>query len=438
MDNGGIILAYTFSKGIHPDDHKELTAELPLVAMPVPDVLYIPLLQHLGAPTEAVVAAGDKVKAGTLIGKAKGYVSSNIYSSVSGEVKGIVSRKSPQGNKIPHVEIINDKLYEEQRLPSLINPSGKNIVSRIQEAGIVGMGGATFPTHVKLSPNKPVDTLIINAAECEPYITCDYRLMLEVAEDIIEGTKYLMSALNVTRAIIGIEDNKPKAINKLSLLTEEGIEVCALKAKYPQGAEKQLIYALTKRKVPIGGLPMDVGVVVVNLHSAYSIALAVRDGIVSHTRAMTVSGKAIANPCNIIVRTGTTYQDIYNYCKGDGEEIPALKVLSGGPMMGFAQADLSASVTKGTSSLLFLTADEVNTASPDPCINCTACSHVCPMNLMPMFIDSYTISKEYELVKRYHVMNCIECGSCSYICPAKRPLLQSIRLAKKQIKEKGI
>lgn len=429
-------MALTFRKGIHPDDKKELTKDLPLEVMPVPNTLYIPLIQHLGAPAEVQVKIGDTVKVGSLIGKAKGYVSANVYSSVSGEVKAIVKRKTATGIMCPHIEIANDGKYDEERLPKLSNPSPKEIIDRIQEAGLVGMGGATFPNHVKLNPNKPVDTLIINAAECEPYITCDYRLMLEASEDIIEGIKYLMQALKVSKAIIGIEDNKPEAIAKMNSLSGDGIEVATLKAKYPQGAEKQLIYAITRRKVPASGLPMDVGIVVFNLHSAYAVTQAVRDGIPSHTRAMTVSGKGVHKPCNLIVRTGVTYQDVYDYVKGNDNEV--VKVLSGGPMMGFAQADLNASINKGTSALLFLTADEVNIESLEPCINCTACRHVCPMNLMPMFLDAYTLSGDLELVNRYNVMNCIECGSCAFICPAKRPLVQSIRLAKKQIKQKGI
>lgn len=430
-------MALTFKRGIHPQDNKELTAESPLAIMPVPDAVYIPLSQHIGAPAEAVVSAGDKVKAGTLIGKAKGYVSSNVYSSVSGEVKGIVMRKTAQGNLIPHIQIANDKEYAEERLKALVNPSSEDIIKRIQEAGIVGMGGAAFPTHVKLTPNKPVDLLIINASECEPYITCDYRMMMEEAEDVIYGIKLLMKALKVNKAVIGIEENKPKAIEKMILFAEDGIEVQPLKVKYPQGAEKQLIYALTRRKVPAGGLPMDIGAVVVNLHSAYAVAQAVRDGIPSYTRAMTVSGKGIANKGNFIVRAGTTYQDIYEHVKGE-EDLKPVKVLSGGPMMGYAQADLTAAVTKGTSALLFLTDEEVNLMGPGPCINCTACRHICPMNLMPMFIDAYTQEGDLDALKRYQTNNCIECGSCSFICPAKRPLLQSIRLAKKMLREKEI
>jgi len=428
-------LAFTFKRGIHPKDYKEITADLPLEEMPAPDKVYIPVSQHLGAPCEVAVNPGDKVKVGTLLGKSKGYVSANVYSSVSGEVKGVVMRKTAQGVKVPHIEIANDKQYEEEKMPPLNNPSGKEILERIQQAGIVGMGGATFPSHVKLSPNKPVDILIINAAECEPYITCDYRLLIERAEDIIEGIKYLMKALNVEKAIIGIENNKPKAIEKLTLFQGDGIEVAELKTKYPQGAEKQLIYAITGRKVPAGGLPMDAGVVVQNTHTALSVKEAVKDGVPSYKRALTVSGMGIERPCNLIVRTGTTYEDIYNFAKGEKEREIA-KVLSGGPMMGFAQSDLTASVTKGTSALLFLTKEEVNLSAPDPCINCTACRHVCPMNLMPMFLDAYTKSGDTNALKRYYINNCIECGSCSFICPAKRPLVQSIRLGKKMLKEK--
>lgn len=430
-------MALTFKRGVHPHDKKQYTADIPLSDMPVPDKLYISMCQHIGAPAEAVVKKGDKVKIGTLIGQAKGFVSANVYSSISGEVIGIEKRKNPQGNKVPHIEILNDKKYEEERLEPLINLTKDNIINRIKEAGIVGMGGATFPAHVKLSPNKPVDLLIINGAECEPYITCDYRLILEKMDDILQGIKYTMTALGVNRAVIGIENNKPKAIELLQSKVKDGIEVVPLKAKYPQGAEKQLIYAISKRKVPMGGLPMDVGVVVANMHTTFAIAQAVRDGIPSYMRAMTVAGQAIDKPCNIWVRYGVSYQDVYDYTKGNNQQI-AHKVLSGGPMMGFSQADLTPAVCKGTSALLFLTDEELSLSEASACINCSACRHVCPMNLMPMFLDSYTLAEDLETVKRYQVMNCIECGSCSYICPAKRPLVQSIRLAKKQIKEKGI
>ena len=246
----------------------------------------------------------------------------------------------------------------------------------------------------------------------------------------------MMKALGVTRAVIAIEENKPEAITKLALMCDSGIEVATLKAKYPQGAEKQLIYAVSKRKVPAGGLPMDAGVVVMNTHSSYAVALAVRDGIPLFRRAMTVSGQAVGNPGNFWVRTGTPYEFVYEHCKGGNNKQP-VKVLSGGPMMGFAQADLDAVVVKGTSALLFLTEDEISSASPSACINCGSCAKACPMNLMPMFIDAYTINNDYDKVSRYNVMSCIECGCCTYICPAKRPLVQSIRLAKKQLKARG-
>ncbi|MGI6701085.1 MAG: electron transport complex subunit RsxC [Christensenellales bacterium] len=430
-------MAFTFRKGIHPKGSKERTENLPLETMPAPKTLYFPLSQHLGAPAEAAVKAGDKVKAGSLIGVTKGFVSANVYSSVSGEVKGIVTRKSAQGVMTPHIEIENDGEYSEALLEKLVNPSREQIIERIKQAGIVGMGGAAFPTHVKLTPSKPVDTLIINGAECEPYITCDYRLMLERAEEIIKGVKYLMKALNVSKAVIGIENNKPEAINKFLLMDAEGIEIAELKAKYPQGAEKQLIYAITKRKVPAGGLPMDIGAVVQNIHTAYAVYQAIEEGVPSHTRMVTVSGKAISKPANLIVRTGTTYADIYEYCKGDAKK-ECVKVISGGPMMGFAQADLTPSVTKGCSAILFLTREEVCLAKPSPCINCTACSHVCPMNLMPMFIDACAIAGDIDGVIKYKAANCIECGSCSFVCPAKRPLVQSIRLGKKMLKDKVV
>lgn len=430
-------MKYTFKRGVHPNSNK-LTEDCLLEEMPTPKQVCIPLSQHIGAPAQPVVNIGDYVYQGTLIGKAGGFVSANVYSSVSGTVTGFATLPTPTGSSCNHVVIENDEKYQTVTLEKLTEPTKEQIVQRISEAGIVGMGGATFPTHVKLSPKKPVDTLIINAAECEPYITCDYRILMEEVTDFIDGVLLLKKALGVENVYIGIEENKPKAIEKLNDCISEDIKVIPLKAKYPQGAEKQLIYAITKRKVPAGGLPMDIGAVVDNVHTAYSICRAVKYGEPLYRRAMTVSGKGINKRGNYWVRNGVSYEYIHNYTQGGEPYVPYVKVISGGPMMGFAQVNLNAVTSKGSSSLLFLTSDEINTQKPTACINCAGCAKVCPMNLMPMKIEASIQIGDIAGAKANGVLNCIECGSCAYNCPAKRPLVQAIRLSKKLIKERGL
>ncbi len=404
---------------------------------PTPQTVSIPLSQHIGAPAAAVVAVGDEVKVGTMIGKAASFVSANVFSSVSGKVTDIVTCRTAIGAKATHIVIENDGAYEEDFLEPLLSPDAAEIKSRVAEAGIVGMGGATFPTHVKLSPKTPVDVLIINAAECEPYITCDYRLSLEKTSEIFKGVEYMMTALGVENAYIGIEENKPDAIAKLSALATDRIRVIPLVTKYPQGAEKQLIYAITGRVVPEGALPSDVGAVVDNVHTAFAIYEAVELGKPSFMRAMTVSGKACTRPGNYWVRNGVGYKDIAAYC---GETDDAKKVISGGPMMGFAQTDLAPSTGKGTSSLLFLTEEEVSSGDKpiSACINCASCASHCPMRLMPMFIERAVEAEDAALAKKYHALSCLECGCCAYVCPARRPLVTAMRRAKKLIKEKGV
>ena len=314
----------------------------------------------------------------------------------------------------------------------------EEIIERIKDAGIVGMGGATFPTHVKLMPKDPIDTLIINGAECEPYITCDYRLFMEEAVRVIDGVKLLMKALDVKHAYIGIEANKLPAIKRLAKLVPPEIDVMKLKTKYPQGAEKQLIFAITHRTVPTGALPAKVGCVVCNAHTAYCVAKAVRDGETCYRRAMTVSGGGVEMRGNFWVRNGTPYQFIYDTCRGNVIEDVTRKVISGGPMMGFAQADLTAATTKGSSCLLFLTDKEFNTSPTTPCISCGKCIINCPMSLVPREIERAAQKEDFETTFKLGVLNCIECGACSYSCPAKRPLVQAMRLAKKEIKARGI
>lgn len=431
-------MIFTFKRGVHPDG-KKITEDKPLKEFPTPVSVCIPLSQHIGAPAEPVVNVGDYVKEGTLIGKASGFVSANVYSSVSGTVTGFMTLPTAPGGTCNHVVIANDEKYERELLPALENPSPEEIVHRIQEAGIVGMGGATFPTHVKLTPKKHVDTLIINAAECEPYITCDYRLLIEKTQDFIDGVLLLKKALGAENAYIGVEKNKPEAIRKLIAECPPEIKVAPCKVKYPQGAEKQLIYAVTRRVVPCGGLPADVGVVVSNVHTAYSTCRAVKYGEPCYKRAMTVSGSGIAKKGNFWVRNGISYQYIHDVLDADESLVEKhVKIISGGPMMGFAQPSMRVCTSKGSSSLLFLTEKDIDRKPQTQCINCAGCAKVCPMHLMPMKIEAAVLSGDWEEAKKRGVLNCIECGCCAYNCPARRPLTQAIRLGKKTIKEKKI
>ncbi len=424
----------TFKKGISVPHNKYAGASA-LKDCPAPQTVYIPLAQHIGKPATATVAAGDAVKAGTLIGRADGFVSANIFSSVSGTVKAVARLKTPTG-ACDHVVIENDGQYTEQRLPALKDKSGESLLTRMREAGLVGMGGAGFPSHVKFSPKTAVDTFIINAAECEPYITCDYRLMKERAAEFIRGADYLARILGLDKFFVGIEDNKADLVDVLNAAAQNAsvrAEAIMLKSKYPQGAEKQLIYAVTGRKVPLGKLPADVGVVVGNVHTAYALYDAAENGTPLFRRAVTVSGGAIGAPSNLWVRTGMRYSDCAEFCGGVSDD--CVKLLSGGPMMGFALGDLEYSVTKTTGALLALTAAEANTLQPQPCINCGKCARACPMNLMPMYIDAYTRRGDYASAKKYGATSCIECGCCAYSCPAKRPIVQSVRLCKNKIRE---
>ena len=395
----------TFRRGIHPPANK-FTKDAPLEQFPTPERVFISLSQHIGAPAKPVVAVGDHVDEGQLIGEANGFVSANVFSSVSGVVKSFCTLPTANGGEATHVEIENDYLYTKRTLPPLKNPTKDDIIKRVKDAGIVGMGGATFPTHVKLMPKDKVDTLIINGAECEPYITCDYRLFMEEADTILKGVQLLLTALEIDHAYIGIEANKPLAIKHLANIVPENVDVMRLKAKYPQGAEKQLIYATTHRIVPTGELPAKVG--------------------------------GVKERGNFWVRNGVQYQYIYDVCRGDKDEEITRKVVSGGPMMGFAQASLTPACTKGSSCLLFMTDKEFNTNPTTPCISCGKCIINCPMSLVPREIEKAVEKDDFEATFKMGVLNCIECGACSYSCPAKRPLVQAMRLAKKEIKARGI
>ena len=421
----------TFRYGVHPEERKELSKNAPIAAVLPGERVAVPMSQHIGAPAEPVVKVGDRVKAGSLIGRATAIVSANVFSSVSGTVAALEMKEGVSGAKCLHVVIENDFKYEEERLAMLTDPGREEIIARAREAGIVGMGGAAFPFDVKLSVKNPVDILLINGSECEPYITCDYRLMLERAEGVVSGVKLVRKALGAKRAVIAVEANKRDAFDALQrYAAAEGIETALVKTKYPQGGEKQLIYALTKRKVPAGKLPGDVGCIVTNAATAYALYEAVVFGKPLYERVVTVSGLAAARPGNFSVRTGTSFKYL---AERAGIASDFVKAVQGGPMMGVSMHSLEPSVTKSSGALLLLTEGEIRAVEPTPCINCARCANVCPMSLMPMKTDALILKDKTEETKKYHPELCIECGSCAYVCPAKRPLVQSQRLAKKLI-----
>jgi len=429
----------TFKGGIHPGDHKSATSQKKIETLKAPERLIIPLQQHIGAPCEPLVSVGDEVKIGQKIAESKAFVSAPVHASVSGKVIGIEPMLHPNGSKVLSVIIENDG---KDTLHESVVPKGdlekltpKEIIDIIREAGIVGMGGAGFPTHVKLSPpsDKKIEYVIINGAECEPYLTSDHRVMLETPEDVIYGLKAIMKIFGLNKGYIGIEDNKPDAIEVLRKYAsqEKGIEIVALKTKYPQGAEKQLIQAITGREVPSGGLPADVGVVVNNIDTCTAIARAIKTGMPLIRRIVTVSGSAVKDPKNYSVRIGTPFHVLFEQSGGFTEE-PA-KIIMGGPMMGIAQFSVDVPVVKGTSALLAFTKQEAKLWEEKPCIRCGKCVQVCPLHLLPLYMSAYARKDDLEKAEKYHVLDCCECGSCSFICPSKRHLVQSIRLAKQAI-----
>jgi len=405
-----------------------------------PKRVVILMSQHIGAPCKPVVEIGQQVKMGEVIGAPQGFVSAPIHSSVSGKIIAIGSFLSATGRYSPAVVIENDfqdewvYLNERPDYQSLLIDQLKHMV---KEAGIVGMGGAAFPTHVKLSPpkEKPIDTVIINGIECEPYLTADYRLMLQNPREIIEGSKIIMKILDVKKAIIGIENNKPEAIKvmKEAAASESEITVLGLEVKYPQGAEKMLIKSALDRKVPPRGLPMDVGVVVQNVGTSVAIYEAVRYGKPLIERVVTVSGGAINYPANLIVRIGTPIADIIEEC-GNFKTIVS-KVIVGGPMMGFSVCDLDIPVTKGISGIIAMPATGlVHVDDFKNCIRCGRCLDACPMGLMPSMLSVTSERGFYEMAKEYNLFDCFECGSCTFVCPSRRPIVQFIRLAKSLVK----
>jgi len=430
----------TFRGGIHPRDKKELSAGKPIVEPKPPERVVIPLSQHLGAPCKPVVTIGQEVKKGEMIGEAAGFVSAPVHSSVSGKVIAIGEFLNAMGRMVTSIVIENDGKEEWTLLkdnPDYMSLSADRIKDKIREAGIVGMGGAAFPTVVKLSPpkEKTIDTVILNGAECEPYLTGDYRLMVEKPVEIIEGLKILMKELGVSRGFVGIEDNKPGAVRTMKEAAggQDNIDVCALPTKYPEGAEKMLIKALTERDVPPRCLPMDVHVVVQNIGTAVAIYEAVRYGKPLIERVVTVTGEGVNEPKNLLVKIGTFVSHLIEECGGLKDE--SLKVIAGGPMMGFAISSLDVPVTKGTSGIVVLTEGEIVHAEDyGPCIRCGRCIDICPMGLMPSMLSIYSEKGFYEGAKEYNLFDCFECGSCAFVCPSKRPIVQLVRVAKSMVK----
>ena len=422
---------FTFKGGIHPNDGKSLAKDQPIKVLEAGDEIVFPLSQHIGAPAKALVKKGDEVLKGQMIAEAGGFVSAPVYSSVSGTVKGIETRFNPTGTKVECVVINNDKEYNEveyKENKALKVLTREEIADIIGNAGIVGMGGAGFPTKVKLSPKEPdkIEYIIANCAECEPYITADYRRMLENPHELVSGMRILLHMFPTAKGIFAIEDNKMDCVSLLNetINGEERMSVCALKTKYPQGSERQLIYATTKRAINSTMLPADAGCIVDNVETLIAIHNAVINGKPLMERVMTVSGDAVENPGNFKVPFGISHREVVEAAGGFKGE--PKKVISGGPMMGFAMLSTDVPVTKTSSSILGFTEDEVLKYEPSACINCGRCVEVCPSRIIPSRLADYAERHDEESFVALNGLECVECGSCSYVCPAKRHLKQSI------------
>lgn len=428
----------SFTGGIHPYDGKDISKDKPIRdVLPQGELVY-PLSQHIGAPAVPIVSKGDRVLRGQMIAEAGGFVSAGVYSSVSGVVKAIEPRRVVTGDSVMSIIVENDNIYEEvlyNAVESLDTLSKQEILERIKNAGIVGMGGAGFPTHVKLSPKEPekIEYCIANCAECEPYLTSDYRRMIEEPEKLVEGLKCVLKLFDNAMGILAVEDNKPDCIEKLKELTknETRILVKALKTKYPQGAERQLIYATTKRAINSSMLPADAGCVVNNVDTLCAVYNAVIHGKPLMERIVTVTGDAIRRPQNFRVYIGMNYQELVE--EAGGFKITPEKVVSGGPMMGFGLWDLNVPTTKTASALLCMTKDEVSKYEPSACINCGVCLEICPGRVMPKALADLANRGDLEGFEKLEGMECCECGCCSFVCPAKRHLTQSIKSARKQV-----
>ncbi|MBR5515557.1 MAG: electron transport complex subunit RsxC [Clostridia bacterium] len=435
-------MSYTFRGGVHVPEHKN-TASLNIKKMTAPEKVWIPLSQHIGAPCTPTVKVGDFVYKYQTIGTFEKGLGCPVHSSVSGKVVSMEEIRNPMGNVVTHIVIENDgeytpfpdiKPYEK----SFDEVNIEDLIEITKKAGISGMGGATFPTHAKIqSAYGKIDRLIINCAECEPYITANHRLMLEYPDDIIGGVKILLKAFGLRDGDIAIEDNKPDAIKLFSEKTRESdiINVKVMKTKYPQGDERQLIYAITGRQIPSGKLPADVGCVVFNAETCAAIYRAFVKGTPLTSRIVTVDGDCVKEPCSVLCAIGTPIKDLVEFCGGFIKEAHA--VVNGGPMMGAAQWDINAPVTKGTSAILLFSKDAYPQFNENyNCIRCGRCVRSCQMGLMPNYLGLFAKERNYELCEKYDVLSCVECGACTYICPGNVPITQLNRVAKAKIIEK--
>lgn len=429
---------FGFRGGVHPPENKIQTENMAVEEVKAPKMLYVALLQHIGAPLDPIVAVGDRVLKGQKIADSQAFMSSPIHSPVSGTVKRIEDHVFPLMGRIKTVIIENDEQEtwaELSKIEKWENVDRRTLLTMIREKGIVGIGGASFPTHIKLDPpaDAKIDTLLLNGAECEPYLNSDNRLMIENPEKIVNGIKIIKKILGVNRAIVGIEENKPEAIASMRKAVEgTGIEIAPLKTKYPQGGEKQLIKAVLDRQVPSGKLPSAVGVVVQNTGTAAAIYDSIVNGIPLIEKVVTVSGKGIINPKNVKIAIGTPFSYLLDYCGVNREVVD--KLVMGGPMMGMAQFSEEAPVIKGTSGLLALTKEETNPYKTRACIGCGKCVEACPMGLEPLMFARLAAFEQWEQLKEYSLMDCIECGSCAYICPANRPLTEAIKIGKSKLR----
>ena len=430
----------SFKKGIHPKEFKYFTCNKQTEVLSIPDEVCIPLQQHIGAPCNPIVEKGDEVKTGQIIGRSESFVSSPVHSTVTGKIKTIDSYLHPAGTKTQMIKIQRTGDDDWQLLDVPKNwqlASTDELKSIVNEAGIVGLGGAAFPTHIKLAPpeEKKIDSFILNGCECEPFLTSDHRAMLEMTDEVLDGMAIIMKVLGVKKGYIGIENNKPDAISQITRKIQKSdynFTVIPLKVKYPQGAEKMLIEAVLKRKVPTGGLPMDVGVVVNNVGTAIAVANAVIDGKPLVERIVTVSGDGVTEPKNLMTRIGTSFQKLIDECGGLKEETTT--VYMGGPMMGISQWDLSVPVVKATSGIVCRT-DKSTNGTSYPCIQCGTCVSACPMFLLPTKLARYSEHKLLEEAKKTGILNCVECGSCAFVCPSNIPLVQWIRIGKLKVGE---
>lgn len=427
----------TFKGGVHPYDGKDLSKDKPVSELLPKGELVFPLSQHIGAPATPIVAVGDTVLRGQKIAEAGGFVSSPIYASVSGTVKAIEPRRVAVGDMVNSIIIESDgemKEAEFVKTEDVTKLSNEEIIGKIKEAGVVGMGGAGFPTHVKLSPKEPdkIEYIIANCAECEPYLTSDYRRMIEQPEKLVAGMKIVLQLFPKAKGVFGVEDNKPDCIAKLKELVkdEPRMEVAELMTKYPQGGERQLIYAVTKRSINSKMLPADAGCIVDNVETLVAIYNAVALGQPLMNRIFTVTGNAVAEPQNFYICIGTNYQEMLDAAggfKGDCK-----KMIAGGPMMGFALFGLNIPATKTSSALLCFTEDEVEAFKETACINCGRCVEACPELLIPSRLADFSKNGLMDVFEKWHGLECVECGSCSFVCPAKRPLAQAVKTMKKQ------